>query len=75
MGNIIAGLFRFKLNPVPLLVFMVAMLLLLLLLLLLFFLPIVWSLDDPETDPSPELKEDLELAVDRSGGDSPPAAC
>ena len=70
MGNIIAGLFRFKLNPVPLLVLMVAMLLLL----LLFFLPIVWSLDDPETDPSPELKEDLELAVDRRGGESPPAS-
>jgi len=73
VGNIIAGLFRFKLNPVPLLVFMVARLLLLLMLLL-FFLPIVWSLDEPETDPSPELKEDLELAVDRRGGESPPAS-
>ena len=41
-------------------------------LLLLFFFPKVWSRDEPETDPSPELKEDLEFAVERGGGESPP---
>ena len=32
------------------------------------------SLEEPETDPSPEDWDDLELAVDRRGGDSPDAA-
>jgi hypothetical protein len=51
------GLFRFRLKPVPLASDLGPM-------------EVARSREDPEADPRPEDCDDLELTVDRSGGDS-----